>query len=131
MDKYIRYFNGPIPSIKRLASYRFPGGLVHMPVVIICAFTGIYICGDEARFFLPIYFIVGLYFGRDLAILAHYNFIISVTVWILLVLLLIFKDQLGMLFAIDTFTMSAGISALLLIAFLMYVKLYVDYVLKW
>ncbi|MFZ2447201.1 MAG: hypothetical protein WAW37_12655 [Syntrophobacteraceae bacterium] len=74
-DDYFLYFRSPFPSRAGFAAYRFPGLLVHVPVMVSCLFWGGFLSVSSAGFlFYPLcYLFVGLYAGRDLAILAHYH----------------------------------------------------------
>lgn len=76
------YFSAPFPKAQGFSAYRMPGMLVHLPVIAIFAVIGFWLCVQEP-WLLPlllVYLIIGLYIGRDLAILAHYNPLITIGV---------------------------------------------------
>jgi ankyrin repeat protein len=76
------YFSSPFPKAEGFSAYRMPGMLVHLPVIVVFAVIGFWLCVREP-WLLPlllVYAIVGLYVGRDLAILAHYNPLITIVV---------------------------------------------------
>gem|GEM_PF-1333445 len=77
-----RYFSYPFPKAEGFSAYRMPGLLVHVPVILIFASLGVWLCGQSEWLYLllAVYVIVGLYIGRDVAILAHYNPLITIAV---------------------------------------------------
>ena len=71
LKSYSAYFIRPFPGTQGFSAYRFPGMLVHIPLFLIFLF-------------------LGLYLGRDIAIYAHYNPLITVAV----ILFIIFSPAL-------------------------------------
>jgi hypothetical protein len=74
-----------------------PGLAVHVPVVLLSLAAGALLGRGSAWLpaFLAIYLVVGLYGGRDLAILAHYNGLITIAVWISFLVLLLAPRWVG------------------------------------
>ncbi len=84
------YFRSPFPKAEGFSAYRMPGVAVHGPVILLFAWLGAWLClGDPWLYALfLIYLVAGIYVGRDLAILAHYNPLITLavlggTIWLL------------------------------------------------
>jgi hypothetical protein len=76
------YFENPFPGTQGFSPYRFPGLLVHIPVWLGFLIFGYQLNANQV-WLLPAcvgYFILGLYLGRDLAVLAHYNIYILMVV---------------------------------------------------
>ena len=76
------YFHSPFPKAEGFSAYRWPGLLVHVPVILIFASLGAWLCAGEPLLypFFLVYAVVGVYLGRDLAIMAHYNGLIALAV---------------------------------------------------
>jgi hypothetical protein len=76
------YFSRPFPSTQGFSAYRFPGMLVHLPVMVSIMVFGLLLCATHTWLWLLItfYIIIGLYIGRDLAIYSHYNLLIILAV---------------------------------------------------
>lgn len=74
MNRWREYFRRPFPSAKGFSPYRFPGLIVHLPVIAVFLLLGLSLLNTSQALlpFLTVYAIVGLYLGRDLAILCHY-----------------------------------------------------------
>jgi len=92
LKRYGAYFIRPFPSTQGFSAYRFPGMLVHLPLFLIFLFIGLYLnLGTPwLRPFIILYLVIGLYLGRDIAIYAHYNPLITVAV----ILFIIFSPAL-------------------------------------
>ena len=92
MKRYGAYFIRPFPSTEGFSAYRFPGIFVHIPLFLIFLFIGFYLNLDTTwlRPFIALYIVIGLYLGRDIAIYAHYNPLITLAV----ILLIIFSPSL-------------------------------------
>ena len=92
LKRYGEYFIRPFPSTQGFSAYRFPGMLVHLPLFLIFLFIGLYLnLGTPwLRPFILLYIVIGLYLGRDIAIYAHYNPLITVAV----ILFIIFSPAL-------------------------------------
>jgi len=61
--------------------------LVHLPLFLIFLFIGLYLnLGTPwLRPFIILYLVIGLYLGRDVAIYAHYNPLITVAIIVLII----------------------------------------------
>jgi len=92
LKRYGAYFTRPFPSTQGFAAYRFPGILLHIPLFLIFLYIGLYLNLGTSwlRPFIVLYIIIGLYLGRDIAIYAHYNPLITLAV----ILLIIFSPPL-------------------------------------
>ncbi len=82
MRRWWSYFGRLFPSRQGFSPYRFPGAIVHIPFTIFILVFGILLCAEYPWLWplIPVYLIVGLYLGRDLAIMAHYNLFITLVV---------------------------------------------------
>jgi hypothetical protein len=60
-----------------------PGMAVHGPLIFSFAFTGFLLCWPHPllRPFLAIWVLAGLYLGRDVTILCHYNPLLTLISW--------------------------------------------------
>ena len=78
-----RYFRAPFPSQKGFSAYRMPGIAVHGPLIFAFSFAGFVLCWPHPilRAFLIVWVLAGLYLGRDIAILCHYNPLITLISW--------------------------------------------------
>ncbi len=87
LKSYAAYFIRPFPSTEGFSAYRFPGMLVHLPLFLIFLFLGLYLnLGTTWLWpFIALYVVIGLYLGRDIAIYAHYNPLITVAVILLII----------------------------------------------
>ena len=92
LKRYAAYFIRPFPGTQGFSAYRFPGMIVHIPLFLIFLYIGLYLnLGTPwLRPFIILYIVIGLYLGRDIAVYAHYNPLITVAV----VLLIIFSPSL-------------------------------------
>jgi len=92
LKRYAAYFIRPFPGTQGFSAYRFPGILVHLPLFLIFLFLGLYLnLGTPwLRPFIILYIVIGLYLGRDIAIYAHYNPLITLAV----ILFIIFSPTL-------------------------------------
>jgi hypothetical protein len=72
--KWLYYFRSPFPSRQGFSAYRFPGLLVHLPLIVTSALTGLLLCGPHAplRPLIVLWLVAGVYLGRDFTILCHY-----------------------------------------------------------
>ncbi len=87
------YFLRPFPSTRGFSPYRSPGLLVHVPAVFLCLGLAVVLWRQTASLWiLAIHLVVGLYLGRDIAILAHYNPLITLVVWASLFLFVFFLN---------------------------------------
>ena len=79
------YFLRPFPKAEGFSPYRTPGLVVHIPVVALCVGLAVLVWGDRlAWWVIAVHLVVGVYLGRDAAIFAHYNPLITLTVWVVL-----------------------------------------------
>lgn len=131
MNKYIRYFKNPLYGISASTAYRLPNSLVHLPVIIMVPYLGIFICGAEARSFLPIYFIIALYVARDLSVMSYRNFFIPLGIWGVFIPFIIFKTEISYFLSSYLLLRSIDISIAVSSGFILYILLYVNYFLKW
>jgi hypothetical protein len=92
LKSYAAYFIRPFPRTQGFSAYRFPGILVHLPLFLIFLFLGLYLnLGTTWLWpFIILYIVIGLYLGRDIAVYAHYNPLITVAV----ILFIIFSPTL-------------------------------------
>ncbi len=92
LKRYAAYFIRPFPSTQGFSAYRFPGMLVHLPLFLIFLYIGLYLnlVTPWLRPFIILYIAIGLYLGRDIAIYAHYNPLITLAV----ILFIIFSPAL-------------------------------------
>jgi hypothetical protein len=90
------YFQRPFPAAAGFSPYRFPGLAVHLPILFTCLILGWTLCIQPGYLWplMLIYLVVGLYLGRDWAILAHYNPFIMIGAWLALILILHFGPRL-------------------------------------
>jgi hypothetical protein len=77
------YFRAPFPSAKGFSAYRMPGVAVHGPLILSSAFVGFFLCWPHPmlRPLLIFWVLAGLYLGRDIAILCHYNPLLTLLSW--------------------------------------------------
>jgi len=92
LKRYGAYFIRPFPRTEGFSAYRFPGILVHIPLFLVFLYIGLYLNLGTVwlRPFIVLYIVIGLYLGRDIAIYAHYNPLITLAV----ILLIIFSPSL-------------------------------------
>jgi len=92
LKKYTAYFLRPFPSTEGFSAYCFPGILVHLPLFLTFLFLGLYLNMGATWLwpFIVLYIVIGLYLGRDIAICAHYNPLITLAV----ILFIIFSPAL-------------------------------------
>jgi len=77
------YFRAPFPSTKGFSAYRMPGVAVHGPLIFSSAAVGFFFCWPHPllRPLLIFWILAGLYLGRDIAILCHYNGLLTLLSW--------------------------------------------------
>jgi hypothetical protein len=92
LKRYGAYFIRPFPSTQGFSAYRFPGMLLHIPLFFVFLFLGLYLNLSTIwlKPFILLYIVIGLYLGRDIAVYAHYNPLITLAV----ILLIIFSPPL-------------------------------------
>lgn len=76
------YFATPFPRGQGFSPYRFPGLIVHIPILLLFVSVGVHLTWWNPWLcpFFVVYLAAGIYLGRDLAILAHYNPLITLGV---------------------------------------------------
>ncbi|HAI14333.1 MAG TPA: hypothetical protein DCM28_21695 [Phycisphaerales bacterium] len=80
------YFRHPFPSRKAFGPYASPGMTVHLPAIFLGLMFG-WVLGHADMGSLPVLIATGfcsVYLGRDLAIRAHYNVLVTVGVFVTL-----------------------------------------------
>ncbi len=89
------YFRQPIPPTGGFSPARNTFGIVQVPVIFLFTAIGFFLCWGDVwlRPLISIYFVVGLYIGRDWTIAAHYGLhvgcLFGLLGWILFFLLVI------------------------------------------
>jgi hypothetical protein len=79
--KPLEYFKSPFPRAAGFSPYRMPGMAVHLPIIVLFCAVGALLCHQSSWALFPLYLIAGVYLGRDWAIAAHYNPLITLLVW--------------------------------------------------
>jgi hypothetical protein len=79
----LSYFRSPFPSTEGFSAYRMPGAAVHGPLIFAFVFAGFFLCWPHPmlRPLLIIWVLGGLYLGRDITILCHYNPLLTFIAW--------------------------------------------------
>ena len=121
VNKFIRYFKNPLHWISESTSYRIPNSLIHLPVILLVPYIGIFICGSEAKHLLPVYFIVALYIGRDLVIMSYRNYVIPLSIWGVFVPFLVYKKEVSNLLTLHAQQQSLTITAAVAAVFIVYI----------
>lgn len=77
------YFRRPFPSTQGFSAYRMPGMAVHGPLILASSLVGFLLCWPHPvlRPLLVVWVLAGLYLGRDIAILCHYNPLLTLLAW--------------------------------------------------
>jgi hypothetical protein len=77
------YFRSPFPSTQGFSAYRMPGMAVHGPLIVATVLVGSLLCWPHAvlRPLMIIWVLAGLYLGRDIAVLCHYNGLLTLLSW--------------------------------------------------
>lgn len=77
------YFRHPFPSTQGFSAYRMPGVAVHGPLIVASSLAGFLLCWPHAmlRPLLIVWVLAGLYLGRDITILCHYNPLLTLLSW--------------------------------------------------
>src|SRR5260370_27370758 len=80
---WLWYFRAPFPSTQGFSAYRMPGVAVHGPLILSSAVVGFFLCWPHPllRPLLIFWMLAGLYLGRDIAILCHYNGLLTLLSW--------------------------------------------------
>jgi hypothetical protein len=77
------YFRSPFPSTQGFSAYRIPGVAVHGPLILASSLAGFLLCWPHAilRPLVMVWVLAGLYLGRDVTILCHYNPLLTLLAW--------------------------------------------------
>ena len=77
------YFRSPFPSSQGFSAYRMPGLAVHGPLIFAATMVGFFLCWPHVglRPIVIIWALAGLYLGRDIAVLCHYNPLLTLICW--------------------------------------------------
>lgn len=77
-----QYFRSPFPKAEGFSAYRMPGMAVHVPVIVFFIWLGCWLTLGDVWLspFLLLFLVIGVFIGRDVAILAHYNCLITLGV---------------------------------------------------
>jgi hypothetical protein len=77
------YFRSPFPSAKGFSAYRMPGAAVHGPLILSATAAGFFLCWPHPvlRPLLIVWVLAGVYLGRDITILCHYNPLLTLLSW--------------------------------------------------
>ena len=81
------YFRHPFPSRKAFGAYASPGPVVHLPAMFLMIGISWLLSNASWPVTLPtmgLAIFCAVYLGRDLAIKAHYNVLITLTVFVFL-----------------------------------------------
>ena len=130
-NKYIRYFKAPLFGVSASTAYNLPNSLVHIPVIVMLVYIGIYICGAALKPLLAVYFVVALYMSRDMVIMSYKNMNLPVAIWSIFVPFLFFKDNVSAALTFNSAQDSITVTLVLLACFLIYIPIYIKKFLKW
>jgi len=130
--RLFKYFQRPFPATAGFSPYRFPGLAAHLPMLFTCLLLGWFLCGRHSYLWplMLIYLVVGLYVGRDWAILAHYNPLIMIGAWLALILILRYGPRLSVsTMRLGTWlpVMGLGISVVIVLLFAWHVSRHLDW----
>ncbi len=130
-NKYIRYFKRPLYGVSAMTSYNLPNSLVHIPVIVMLVYAGVYICSAALKPMLVVYFVVALYIARDLMIMSYNDKTVPVVVWAAFVPFIFFKKEVVEYLTFNSAQDSITVTLVLLACFLIYVPIYIKKFLKW
>jgi len=93
------YLRHPFPRARGFSPYRFPGLIVHVPVALCFLVLGASLTLWDPYLWplLVIYLLTGIYLGRDLALHAHHNPLITLALLGGFIALMVFPDMLRVL----------------------------------
>lgn len=123
----IDYLRRPFPKAEGFSPYRFPGMVVHLPIILWFLTLGasLTLWDPVLWALLPVYLVVGVYLGRDLAIYAHYNLLITLGVIGGSVWLLASPETLGSLLESRNIPLSVAITVTVTAGFCAWVKWFI------
>ena len=130
-NKYIRYFKAPLYGVSASTAYNLPNSLVHIPVIVMIVYAGVYICGAALKPLLAVYFVVALYMSRDMVIMSYKNKNLPAVILSIFVPFIVFKDNVSAALTFNTKQDSITITLALLAGFLIYIPIYIKKFLKW
>jgi hypothetical protein len=95
----IAYLRRPFARSGGFSAYRFPGLIVHLPIALCFLVPGASLTLWQPWLWplFPVYLVAGIYVGRDVAILAHYNPLITLAVLGAFIGLIVSPDTLRFL----------------------------------
>jgi hypothetical protein len=116
---FLSYFRRPIPSSEGFAAYRTPGAAVHLPIIIAFTAMAFLLCGPHPALqpLIALWFIAGVYFGRDIAILCHYMPLLTLICWAVTAAVIIWPKPIrnfGAAHPLFSLALSLGVLAFLL-----------------
>lgn len=93
---FLAYYARPFPSCAGFAAYRSPGPLVHLPLLLACFSTGLFLSGSQpsTAACVIVWTLAGLYFGRDAAIFCHYGPQLTLIAWFVAAVPFIWPEKL-------------------------------------
>lgn len=91
------YFRRPFPSQEGFSAYRSPGLAAHLPFLVALSATGVLLCGSNAtlRPLVLVWFVAGLFLGRDVAIVCHYAPFLVLLIWAAMYAVIAESQRLG------------------------------------
>ena len=124
-NKFIRYFKRPLFGVSALTAYNLPNSLIHIPVIVMLVYSGVYICSTELKPLLVVYFVVALYMARDMIIISYKNSGVPVVIWAIFVPFIYFKKEVAEHLALsqqDSITATLVLVALFVVYVFIFVK---------
>ncbi|GBE03732.1 hypothetical protein BMS3Abin09_00650 [bacterium BMS3Abin09] len=79
-NKFICYLKKPLFGVSSSTAYNLPNSLVHIPVIVMLVYSGVYICGADLKHLLAVYFLIAMYTARDLMIMSYKNKTVPVVI---------------------------------------------------
>ena len=128
---FIRYFKKPLFGVSASTAYNLPNSLVHIPVIVMIVYIGIYICGVALKPLLAVYFVIALYTARDLMIMSYKNKAVPVVIWGIFLPFIVFKKEVAEYLTFNSPQDSIAVTLALLAVFLVYFPIYIKKFLKW
>ena len=129
-NKFISYLKRPLIGVSAMTSYNLPNSLVHIPVIVMLVYAGVYICGAALKPLLAVYFVVAMYTARDLMIMSYKNKTVPAVIWGIFIPFIVFKKEVAEYLTINSTQDSIAVTLALLAAFLVYIPTYIKKFLK-
>ncbi len=100
ISRWTGYFRKPFPTGEGFSPYRFPGLLVHLPVCGLFWAVGFLLFNGTMPLLpvLLIFFVSGIYLGRDFAVYCHYAPLFALLVVVFVLLSALFGKRIIVLF---------------------------------